>query len=47
MIKNGILAVMGDSKYLATELFIGKYNASTMPMKTVNNVNNNVCIIFP
>ncbi len=44
-IKKGILAVMGDPKYRATELFIGKYTAKMMPMKSASNMSIIVCII--
>ena len=45
MIKNGMLAAMGEFKYLATEPFIGKYTANMIPIKTANKVYNGVCMI--
>ena len=45
MRKNGMLAAMGEFKYLATELFIGKYTANMNPIKTADRVYSNVCMI--
>ena len=36
MRKNGMLAAMGAFIYLATTLFIGRYTASMMPMRTAS-----------
>ena len=45
MRKNGMLAAMGEFICLATTLFIGRYTANMMPMRTASKTFRDDCMI--